>query len=389
MKTINSNAHLSAVSGTPQNITLDAVTHKASGQNGASNRCGQLTKGKSKVVQSNNSSSAIRRLPTEILAQIFLYCIPEEEEGEGACTLEPHLAPMLLTTVCRRWREVAVDMPSLWRRLRLEVGRGDWQQKAFCYNSCLKRSRGRKLSLTLECHNSDWTELRSLLLPYVDQISTLSLWFSSGAGSFVLADFRALEELNVYMDHPDPLRAIAQSVAQLPPNMRSLKLRDIWLCFQWLSIFNPFTWTGLTNLEIVVEGLDCLPRVLRLCPNLSTLTMIELYMEPPSSETLAHANLQCLRIYAHPPRDSIENHGLFSTITLPNLRLVEVHNLGEWPHEEFKELLMRSQCPLETLMFGSGMITTDGQLAEYATLFPSIKLVTDPAMCSTFYLHIP
>ncbi|KAG2350109.1 hypothetical protein BDR05DRAFT_1055628 [Suillus weaverae] len=358
--------------------------HEVSRQNGVSYRHRQLVEEKVKIVQSNNShggfSSAFWRLPTEILAQIFLYCIPEDGNWMPA----PYLAPMLLTTVCRRWREVAVDMPGLWRRLQLEVGHGDWQQRAFCYDSYLQRSRGRQLSLTLECHNNDWTELRSLLQPYVDQISSLSLGFFAGAGALVMSDFHALEELVIYTDGSDPVLAVARSIAQLPLNLRSLKFMDLWLNDTMLSGFNPLAWAGLTNLEIVVDGLDSFPRLLRLCPNLSSLTMIGIFTTIETSETLVHSNLQSMRISGDLHLDSIRNLGLFDAITFPNLHAIEVRNIGQWPHEEFKAFLTRSQCPLESLIFGGGVMTTDEQLAEYVTLFPSLKLVADP-MRSTFY----
>ncbi|KAG1875844.1 hypothetical protein F4604DRAFT_1924911 [Suillus subluteus] len=316
MQTFNSNTDSPAVSDTLQNIA--------------------------KILQSNNShkkfSSAIWRLPTEILAQIFLYCIPED----GNLAPAPYLAPMLLTTVCRRWREVAVDMPSLWCRLRLEIRHGDWQQRAFCYDSYLKRSQGRQLSLTLECHNNDWTELRRLLQPYVDQISSISLCFFSGAGSLVMADFRGLEELVIYTDGSDPVLAVAHSIAQLPLSMRSLKLMDLWLNVRLLSGFNPLAWASLTNLEIVVDGLDSFPRLLRLCPNLSSLTIIGIFTAIETSETLAHTSLQSLRISGHLHLDWIGYLGLFNAVTLPNLRAIEVRNIGQWPHEEFKAFLTRS-----------------------------------------------
>ncbi|KAG1776999.1 hypothetical protein EV702DRAFT_1278879 [Suillus placidus] len=397
MQAINSNTDSSAGANTLQNIQSDVVMHEVSRQNGVSH---QLVE-KAIIVQSNNShrgfSSAFCRLPTEILIQIFLYCMPET----GHWTPAPYLAPMLLTTVCRRWREVAVDMPGLWRRLRLEVGHGDWQQRAYCYDSCLKRSRGLQLSLRLECHN-DWTELRSLLRPYVDQISSLTLGFFSGTGALVMSDFRALEELVISTGGYGAKLAVIPSLVQLPLNLRSLKLMDLWFYPEMLMftgshpLMNPImsggnplaSWVGLTNLEIAVCALGSLLHFLSMCPNLSSLTMVGISTTIRTSEPLVHSNLQSLHICGHLPSDSIVNLGLFNAITLPNLRALEVHGLGLWPHEEFKAFLTRSQCPLESLIFGGGVLTTDQQVAEYVTLFPSLELVVDP-MRSTLRHLIP
>ncbi|KIK37619.1 hypothetical protein CY34DRAFT_49080, partial [Suillus luteus UH-Slu-Lm8-n1] len=54
--------------------------------------------------------SAICRLPTEILSQIFVFCLPQDQH----LSPKPGLAPMLLTTIWRRWREVAIGFPKLW-----------------------------------------------------------------------------------------------------------------------------------------------------------------------------------------------------------------------------------------------------------------------------------
>ncbi|KAG1756977.1 hypothetical protein EDB19DRAFT_1822179 [Suillus lakei] len=226
--------------------------------NGVSYRQRELVEERANIVQTNNShrglSAAIWRLPTEILSQIFLDCLPEDEYLSPTSSM----APMSFTAVCRRWREVAMGLPSLWLRLRLEVWHDDWQQRAFCYDSCLKRSRGCPLSLALECH-TDWSELRNLLQPYINQISSLSLGFFTCDGPFMMADFHALEELTVYQYGFDPVRAVASSIEQLPVNLRRLNMRDLLLDREQLDFFTDFTWTRLTTIEINVDGLDAFP----------------------------------------------------------------------------------------------------------------------------------
>ncbi|KAG1786555.1 uncharacterized protein HD556DRAFT_1414793 [Suillus plorans] len=384
---MRSNVDSSAISGTISRLQSHVVMREVSNPSHVNYRYWQLVQEMAQIVQSigppRGSSSPIGRLPTEILAEIFLCCIPEDANWAPA----PDLAPMQLTAVCQRWREIAVNMPNLWRRLRLEIGHGDWQQRAFCYDSYLKRSRGRQLSLTLECDNNNWTELRSLLQPYVDQISSLHVGLSSGTSSFPLvpADFGGLEELAIYTsDGLDPVPAvthsITHSITHLPPKMRSLRLLDVLLDFRRLTRLNSPSWAGLTNLEVLVVGVVSLPRLLRLCPNLSSLTMGGVFMVAiETSGQLAHTKLQSLRISGNLSTNSLLSGllGLFANVTLPNLRIVEVSNIGGWAHEEFKALITRSQCPLESLIFRGRVTTTAQQRAEYVTLFPSLKLVID------------
>ena len=61
--------------------------------------------------------STFRRLPDDILSEIFIQCLPQ---GVYA-TLSPHDAPILLTHVCNRWRNVAHSTPHLWSSLHIPV----------------------------------------------------------------------------------------------------------------------------------------------------------------------------------------------------------------------------------------------------------------------------
>ncbi|KAG1868278.1 hypothetical protein DFJ58DRAFT_678728, partial [Suillus subalutaceus] len=155
MQTSNSNIDSPPVSPTIGEMQkpLDAIMCKESDhdtvRNGVSYRQRQLVEEKANIIQSNISprqfSSAIWRLPTEILSQIFLYCLPEDKEFPSPIRSQ---APLLLTGICRRWREVAVDLPSLWCTLQLTAD-NHWYRRARFYDSWLKRSAGRPLSLTL------------------------------------------------------------------------------------------------------------------------------------------------------------------------------------------------------------------------------------------------
>jgi hypothetical protein len=362
---------------------MDVDMHNGPGQIGVSYRDLQLAENSQK-----GSPSVVSRLPTEILAEIFRYCVPES----GNFAPEPHVAPMLLTRVCRQWREIAVDMPDLWCRLRLEDAYYNWQQRAFCYDLCLKRSQGRQLTLTLECHGDDWAELQCLLQPYIDQISILSLGYlwgniPNGGASLEVTDFRALKELFIYTNGFNDIWGVMPTVSSLPPNLRSIKVKHMWFYpYGLLQCFDHITWAHLTDLEIKIDSLNSF-RLLRRVPNLSSLTVSGRFTMRENFEAFTHANLRSLRISGHLKLHDMENPGLFTNVTLPNLHAVEVRNIGQWLHEEFKEFLIRSECPLESLIFGSGVVMTNQQheLAEYATLLPSLNSVVVDPMRSEFY----
>ncbi|KAG2035628.1 hypothetical protein BDR03DRAFT_1092986 [Suillus americanus] len=339
----------------------------------------QLIEVKADVGQSNtlhgSFSSPIWRLPTEILSQIFLYCLPEDEH----CMYASRQAPLLLTRICRRWREVAVSLPRLWCRLQLEVCHKAWQERAFGYDSWLKRSGGGPLSLRLKCR-SDWSKLRSLLQPYIQQISSLSLDFLFCNGPFVMEDFHALKELTIRQyvrDHPE--QAIKRSLSKLPVNLRRINMKDLWFDCKQLDCFTASAWARLTHLEIGVDGLNAFTRILRLCPDLSSLKMIGIFYTIEFPELVMHTNLQSLSMSWSVLSNTDEDIGLFEVITLPNLRVLEARHTGRWPHEPFMEFLTRSERPLERLIFAKGVWTTERERAEYAALVPSFELIADHA----------
>ncbi|KAJ6490726.1 hypothetical protein C8R47DRAFT_1071098 [Mycena vitilis] len=86
-------------------------------------------------------------LPPEIMAQIFLQCLP------AAKFIAPNItaAPLILCGVCRLWREVALSTPRLWNSLFLSfdlmLRKGAYVD---LYQMWLLRARGSPLSLRLQ-----------------------------------------------------------------------------------------------------------------------------------------------------------------------------------------------------------------------------------------------
>jgi len=88
----------------------------------------------------------VRTFPTEILAEIFISCLPDGE------LVKPHptTAPLVLCGVCRRWTEVALAAPKLWSSLHIDFDLAGQSEKylQFC-QMWLARSRDTPLSLSL------------------------------------------------------------------------------------------------------------------------------------------------------------------------------------------------------------------------------------------------
>ncbi|KAJ8073344.1 hypothetical protein PM082_011616 [Marasmius tenuissimus] len=61
--------------------------------------------------------SPSRRVPTDIWRLIFIECLPNNLYG--LCTRTTKDAPLLLTAVCRSWREIALSTPNLWTSIHI------------------------------------------------------------------------------------------------------------------------------------------------------------------------------------------------------------------------------------------------------------------------------
>ncbi|KAG2141855.1 hypothetical protein DEU56DRAFT_268578 [Suillus clintonianus] len=314
--------------------------------------------------------SALSRLPAEILSQIYVDCLPETHH----LLPTPTQAPMLLTQICRRWREVALDTPSLWCRLSVRVNHTDWQRAVLCCDSWLKRSRGCLLSLTLEYHtNSDSAKLQNLLQPYINQISTLDIDFVGNIDEFglVLEDLPALQKLTLIRYG---VNTPHQLISRLPHSLHTLNRKMGWSPLDHIFLFNS-PWPHLTDVDLVVCLSDTFLRVLQLCPNLSSFRMNCFSPEPYGPEVLTpftHTRLGHLDIHfaiwvPHTLPD------LFDVLSLPGLRVFAIDRVRSWPHEKFKAFLARSSCPLERLIIGTE------ELEEYVDLIPSLKSDSAPS----------
>ena len=77
-------------------------------------------------------SAPVMKVPVDLLARIFLLCLPEAD----FIIPNPLEAPLLLCRVCRIWKDTAIDTPRLWASLSIPKN-GAWRDKTWV--SCLKK----------------------------------------------------------------------------------------------------------------------------------------------------------------------------------------------------------------------------------------------------------
>ncbi|KAF7332628.1 F-box domain-containing protein [Mycena kentingensis (nom. inval.)] len=162
-------------------------------------------------------AQGLTNLPTEILAHIFVQCLPNLPQKTSAPPSQPLRAanaPLLLARICRSWRAVALGTPWLWNRLCVTHDAPHPPDFINEYaETWLARSGG--VLLTVELLNlnwdscSNWPQFLDILGRHAARIRCMTLEISV---AFDIAlekrrwAFPRLEELDIamYFDEVDP-----------------------------------------------------------------------------------------------------------------------------------------------------------------------------------------
>ncbi|KAJ7312512.1 hypothetical protein DFH08DRAFT_943647 [Mycena albidolilacea] len=67
--------------------------------------------------------SPLRRMPPELLREIFSWALPSNAEALDVGRFDIGQAPWLLTQISSRWRAIALSTPSLWSRIAIDYSR--------------------------------------------------------------------------------------------------------------------------------------------------------------------------------------------------------------------------------------------------------------------------
>ncbi|SJL02868.1 uncharacterized protein ARMOST_06208 [Armillaria ostoyae] len=93
--------------------------------------------------------SPIRRIPEDIVREIFLACW--ETEGEIKDSLNGKFAPFVLSKVCREWRTIALSTSRLWSTISLDFDlyRNDSMECQYLLQMFLLRSATQDITLSI------------------------------------------------------------------------------------------------------------------------------------------------------------------------------------------------------------------------------------------------
>lgn len=234
--------------------------------------------------QALEEESAVHKLPTELLGEIFSWSMPVIPSFRAAD------GPMLFTAVCGRWRECAISQSGLWDTIYLPSPLDGLSGGVLeLCKLWLDRSRNRPLSIDFHLssdyqpwkishkHIRDVENFVEVLVPHAYRISKL-LRISPRflLGDLLLENMEILDDLFLCDtgDEGSGRVHVTHGTLKVPDNLRCLSLRQTFFDLKAFSSFNRLAHLDLWQLQ--GEGSmsigSCL-QVLRCMPWLESCTM--------------------------------------------------------------------------------------------------------------------
>ena len=123
------------------------------------------------IIEHDSLLAFIRRLPRDILAQIFILCMP----NDGMSSFNPERSPLLVGRVCTGWRQVALSTEALWSSITVTRDRPSEKMA----NLWISRALSVPLTIHLDCTGSSkfgpMQPAISVLVQYCDRWKILEL----------------------------------------------------------------------------------------------------------------------------------------------------------------------------------------------------------------------
>ncbi|KAK0454417.1 hypothetical protein EV421DRAFT_1756748 [Armillaria borealis] len=349
-----------------------------------------------KIQEKKGLLSAVRRLPPELLFQIFRETIefPIKYAQSDRDALWWDFTPAqsslwIIELVSQHWRTVALTFPELWSYLNIFITDHGFAEGEYRLirrlGLQLARSQQSLLSLSI-CDNSNYKKLPSSLELLLFSVSTrlrvlhlcITAEMLSAIPSLKLS-LPSFEILSILCT--DSINISEYSDLQLVYN--APKLRDL----TFIDVEDPaesftFPWAQITRCNIScayikeqIPGPDPARflKVLRLMANLTSCDLVcEAYTDELEAEPVVCTKLQDFTLTSWPCRKAIPQ--LFSKLLLPSLSVFKAKfSVGlsrPNPEDTFRSIrhaINVSQSPLTTLELENGFIAEEDLLSILRT----------------------
>ncbi|TDL16603.1 hypothetical protein BD410DRAFT_795170 [Rickenella mellea] len=315
-------------------------------------------------------STTIQTLSPEILAEIFMHCLPTYHDQRPIPNRSQ--APWLLGSVCTRWWFVSTSSPDLWSTFMIAKSKRNHYPSIFdATKLCISRSGSRPLFIRIThprsrnkrvLHREDFLPtILDLIASHSWRWKVIEIDIPGKFGSVILSPFRTghlpqLVNFTGYitgsLNTKEPLLLSISSVPHLQTfhHVSSDRIRiDFGGQKHHIKILNIRFPKG------VGMSLDDLLSCLTYCPFLEELTLpiYEIWPSHHRQEIPSTIELSRLREFSLTWSQNIDPGFLFDILFLPALQVLELSMdmdndaYADWPH--LKVMLTRSRPPLQSL----------------------------------------
>ncbi|KAJ7845575.1 hypothetical protein B0H13DRAFT_2095143, partial [Mycena leptocephala] len=308
-------------------------------------------------------------LPPEILAEIFIHCLPTVQEF---VTPDLTTTPLILCGICRRWRDVALSTPKLWTSLHVQFSA--YETVDFC-QMWLSRARGAPLALSLE--DDYW--YTSAPAAFTDPLLTSIVGLSQQWQKLALGIGGDLVNSILPLQGTFPLLE-KFSISVLPDSDPQIyfrdapKLRNVSVPKYYPQIQLP--WHQLTTFCVNDIEISCCLEILRNSPNLLNGTF-HIWGDSLALPIfiLHHTHLECLTLGTADEGEPLIPISLLNFLQIPTLTslTLDFRNYASNVVDisPILRFLSRSIAQLQTLVI-SCMRTTMENLIECLKATPSL-----------------
>ncbi|KAK1221098.1 hypothetical protein PQX77_016145 [Marasmius sp. AFHP31] len=326
--------------------------------------------------------SPVHRLPTEILTNVF----------SELCLCHPR-SVLRLSSVCGRWRELALSTPSLWTTLVIDFRQWERQYPSLTsmVDSFMERSAGRTLQvdLTFSANDADqedkvdFSSTMSILAQNSSRWKIASLFNLSPALPCHTWDFSALQTLCITGREPLPPK-----VSRLFSKSTSLRTLDIGaaLLDRGDNLLD-FPWSQIETLSIHDTSSSRAFEFLAHFPRLESLRLWRV-SHGTDNHAVQHCYSDMINSIAFTWDDQEDADLNLQSLTLPELTSLEMRGNSwqvlrswrQWPSwvsSTTTDFLTRSACSVTSLSL-VWLPITDRQTIDLLELMPtltSLKIV--------------
>ncbi|KAK6977980.1 F-box domain-containing protein, partial [Favolaschia claudopus] len=308
-------------------------------------------------------------LPNEITVEIFLRFLPSYPYAPPMFGL---LSPILLTKICRQWREIALAIPMLWRAISLPQG---WvvdadriEAAASAVSLWLSRSGNFPLSLHVFDHD-DSLPIILALTPHLHRAEHLSFRDANvGHLSVIDIPMSMLRSLCLHFEQGASVSGSNPLTFRTGPFLRSVELDADGVP----SVILP--WSQLTSLTLKNLDVDVTVSLLRDTPRLVDCTIC-FWNRSDHQNDFTPLTLPYLKTLIFDRRCDANLAFLYSLATpaLVSLQLPERLLVSPYsdPIPSLEAFLTNSGCRLQQLRIFYPRFSR----AAYRTAFPSIASI--------------